>query len=80
MFHPVPCVAAAETLASYFPQPRRKTLSGDVWLTMFSTQGETFPTSLTEAEGHTSYVPGARCQGSRFGLYQLALPDKVGAK
>lgn len=47
MFHPVPCVAAAETLASHFPQPRRKPLSGDVWLTMFSTQGEAFPKSLT---------------------------------
>lgn len=80
MFHPVPCVAEAETLASHFPQPRRKPLSGDVWLTMFSTQGETFPKSLTEAEGHTSSVPGARCRGSRFGLYRLALPDKVGAK
>lgn len=27
MFHPVPCVAAAETLASHFPQPRRKLLA-----------------------------------------------------
>lgn len=80
MFHPVPCVAAAETLASHFPQPRRKPLSGDVWLTMFSTQGEAFPKSLTEAEGRTSYVPGTWCHGSRFIFYQLARPDKVGAK
>lgn len=69
MFHPVPCVAAAETLASHFPQPRRKPLSGDVWLTMFSTQGEAFPKSLTAL----LKLKGARAMCQEHGAKDLAL-------
>lgn len=69
MFHPVPCVAAAETLASHFPQPRRKPLFGDVWLTMFSTQGEAFPKSLTAL----LKLKGARAMCQEHGAKDLAL-------